>query len=304
MDSVAPDEPETRDRIIRKILLRGLLISLLSSATAACVPEGTSRAADAYGEPAAVGMEHLRQPDPSRPAEENTLAYEHNVSVELDRELIMSRMEDVQTACRQHRKSSCAILDVSLNNRDDIPDGTIRMRLAPADLETVLVIAAKGGRITKRSTHAEDLSAPVADTEREAALLSTHRDRLAAIIKDRQLMIDQLIAASRELSTVQARLDELATERANLRRRIDTELLSLHLHPPRRAYLDEQHPIRDALKSFGHDFTHAIGQIIRFIAVMLPWLVVIVPGIILLRLFWRRIGQWLTRRELRRTERK
>jgi hypothetical protein len=55
----------------------------------------------------------------------------------------------------------------------------------------------------------------------------------------------------------------------------------------------------DALRSFGSDFREAMSMVIRFIAVLVPWLVIILPGLILLRLFWRWIGRMIVRREQR-----
>ena len=81
---------------------------------------------------------------------------------------------------------------------------------------------------------------------------------------------------------------------------MDTELLTINLSPPKEAYAAEQTPIRDAIHSFGVNFRDAVAQVIRFIAALLPWLVIIIPGLVLLRLFWRWITQWLVRREQRR----
>jgi hypothetical protein len=53
----------------------------------------------------------------------------------------------------------------------------------------------------------------------------------------------------------------------------------------------------DALRYFGSDFREAVGMVIRFLAVLLPWLVIVLPGLFLLRLFWRWIGRRIARRE-------
>ena len=122
-----------------------------------------------------------------------------------------------------------------------------------------------------------------------AGCVSQHKD----------IKIDQLITVSKELATVQSQIDSLATERANLRRRIDTELLTINLSLPSQAYAAEQSPVLDAFRSFGADIKSAIADVIRFVAVLLPWLVIVVPGIILLRVFWRWISRWIARREAR-----
>ena len=171
------------------------------------------------------------------------------------------------------------------------------MRLAPTGVEPIVAVASKDGKVIGRSTHAEDLAEPIADTERQLALLTLHRDRLAELMKSKEIKIDQLITVSRELASVQSQLDSLGSQRANLRRRVDTELLTIQLSLPRYDYAANNTPVTDAFRDFGSDFREAIGMVIRFFAVLLPWLVVVLPGIFLLRLFWRWIGLLLTRRE-------
>jgi hypothetical protein len=225
-----------------------------------------------------------------------SLAYEHHVGVELSKELLPGRLRELQDNCASNKNLACTLLDVSLSSANELPSGTVRMRLAPAGVEPVVAMAAKGGEITSRNTHAEDLAEPVADTERQLALLTTHRDRLTELMKSKDIKIEQLIVVSKELASVQSQLDQLGTQRANLRRRIDTELLTISLQLPQHAYQVGERPVRDAFLSFGANVLHSIGAVIRFVAVLLPWLIILVPGLILLRLFWRWITGWLARR--------
>jgi hypothetical protein len=105
-------------------------------------------------------------------------------------------------------------------------------------------------------------------------------------MKSRELKIEQLIAVSKELAAVQVQIDDLNSGHANLRRRIDTESLTIRLAPPQLAYGEELTPVRDALRSFSADCTGAMAQVIRCIAVLLPWLLVIVAALLLGRLLW------------------
>ena len=230
-------------------------------------------------------------------SEKKTLAYEHVVTVELAREVLAAHLQAVQDACNTRQDYGCTLLDVQSSMNNDVPYGSVRMRLAPGGVDALIVIAGKDGKVTGRNTHAEDLAEPVADTERELALLTTHRDRLQEFLKSKELKIEQLITVSKELASVQTQIDALGTRAANLRRRIDTELLTINFSVPFNEQAAAQSPILDALRSFGSEFKHAIAQVITFFAVVLPWLVVIVPGVILLRLFWRRVSLWLSRRE-------
>jgi hypothetical protein len=180
-----------------------------------------------------------------------------------------------------------------------MPSASIRMRLAPTGVDDLIALASKGGKVVERNTHAEDLAQPVAETERELALLGVHRDRLADIMKSKNLGIDQLITVSKELATVQAHIDSLSSAHANLVRRIDTDLLTIDLSPPAADIFSQTTPVRDALRASGESFREALALVIGFVSALVPWLFVILPGVVLLRMFWRWVGRWLGRFERR-----
>ncbi len=252
-----------------------------------------------YASPAPAIAAQATRMVPEVQQAESSLAYEHAVSIELPKEVLPNRVKEIQSACQNDAKSGCTLLDVSISASDRVPSGSLRMRIAPGGVEPLLELASKDGEITSRSTHAEDLAEAVADTERRLALLTVHRDRLAEFMKDRSLKVEQLITVSRELADVQTQLEQAATTRANLRRRIDMELLTIYLSIPVQDSAAEQSPVLDALRDFGSTLRETFGMVIRFIATLLPWLIVIVPGLILIRWLWRRISLWLNRREQR-----
>jgi hypothetical protein len=235
---------------------------------------------------------------PASNAGDSTLAYEHTITVQLDEEVLPARIRELREACTPE-PHGCTLLDVSSTSTRGQPMGSLRMRLAPAGVQAMIALASRDGEVTAHRTHAEDLAEPVADTERQLTLLTTHRDRLAELMKNRTLAVDQLITVSKELASVQTQIDTLTTQRANLRRRIDTELLDISLSLPPQEYEASATPVRDAFREFGTNVRFATAGVVRFLAYVLPWLVVIVPGLLLLRLFWRWITRWLGRREAR-----
>ncbi len=242
----------------------------------------------------------IRQAAGESPQRKDTLAYEHTVYIELDRQVVPARLRAIESACADGKPAECTVLQVSLDTQQDVPSGFIQMRIAPQGVSAMIEAASQDGKLTNRSTRAEDLAQPIADTQRRLTLLSTHRDRLSEIMKSKDLKIDQLITVSKELSTVQTEIDALSTEQAHLRRRVDTELLTLYLRSPPAAYSSQQTPIRDAFRVFGSNFREAVGNVISFIAVVVPWLVIVLPGLFLLRAFWSWIGRTLARRQLRK----
>jgi hypothetical protein len=227
------------------------------------------------------------------------LAYEHGVSLEMSKQLLPARLREVEAACHADRASACTILQVSAHSNQDVPSGTIRMRLARAGVDPIVALASKNAKVLSRTTQAEDLEQPVTDTERELTLMTLHRDRLMEFMKSKDIKIEQLITVSKELATVQAQIASLNSQHANLRRRIDTELLTINMSVPFVLQQSAQTPVRDALRSFGIDFSEAAATVIGFVAAALPWLAVALPGLVLLRLFWRWVTRWIVRREQR-----
>jgi hypothetical protein len=281
----------------RKPGFRSLVVICAYSVLSGCSEREARLASMSVSAPMEMAGMAAAAPPPARAVRGETLAYEHNLSIEMDKELLPTRLREVEAACNADRASACTVLDVSLTSNQDLPSGNIRMRLAPAGVEPLITLASKDAEVTARNTRAEDLAEPVADTERQLALMTLHRDRLTEFMKNKDIKIDQLLTVSKELATVQAQIDSLSTQRANLRRRIDTDLLTINLSLPSRAYAADPAPVRDALSYFGNDFRQAVGMVIRFLAVLLPWLVVVLPGLFLLRLFWLWIGRKLARRE-------
>ena len=238
----------------------------------------------------------------SSPANEarDTLAYEHAVSVELDKETLPDRLRELEAACKADSTSSCTIIESSLRWREHVlPSASIRMRLAPGGVEGLIVLASRDGKIVERTTQAEDLAQPVADTQRALSLLNIHRDRLVDIMKRKDLPIDQLITVSKELATVQSQIESASSTHANLRRRIDTDLLTIGLSPPMADVFSEATPVSDALRASGANFREATAMVIGFVSALVPWLFVVLPGLVLLRMFWRWLGRRLPRFERR-----
>lgn len=290
------DHPDPRGGAVAPPRLKYLWLSFLCAlALVGCSRDVNSARGPASYESGARALKVATAENAQRAG--SSLAYEHTVSIEIDKDSVGARIKDMRSACESHKDFACTLLDVDFRTEFEVPAGHVRMRMAPTAVEGMIEVAAQGGRITSRGTHAEDLAEPISDAERELSQLSTHRDRLSEFSKRKELTVDQVISLSREISSTQTQIDSINTRRANLQRRVDTELLTIDFSPPREAYAEQQTPIQNAIRSFGVDFRDAIAQVIRFTAVLIPWLVIVVPGLVLLRLFWRWITRWLANRE-------
>jgi hypothetical protein len=278
--------------------LAGIIVTVGLIAFSGCQQKAAGPAAGAQ-EQSSSAMGLAAPGSAARTANEprDSLAYEHTVTIDLDRDALSVRLHEIETACNTDTASRCAILESSLRWQDRAPSASIRMRLAPGGVDGLIALAGKDAKLRERNTHAEDLAQPVADTERELALLTVHRDRLTEIMKSRNLGIDQLITVSRELASVQAQIESLNSTHANLMRRIDTDLLTIELVAPVQDFVFETTPVRDALRESSRNFREALGEVIVVVTIVVPWLFLILPSLVLLRMFWRWVGRWLGRFE-------
>ncbi|HEV8395260.1 MAG TPA: DUF4349 domain-containing protein [Vicinamibacterales bacterium] len=230
-----------------------------------------------------------------RPAD-STLAYAHQVTAEVPADGLLRRLDAVRAACVSDRANACTVLDVARHDEGGVPSGRVVVRLAPAGVDPLVRLAGQGGRLLSVTTHADDLAEPVQDTERQVAQLNAYRAKLTDFLQRRDLGVDQLLTVSKELAGIQTQIDDVSTKRATLRRRIDTDLLTVSLQVPRFEAESQASRVGEALRGFFSTMTNSLADVIEFTAAFLPWLVIVVPGFLGIRWLWNRTSQWLRSR--------
>ena len=196
------------------------------------------------------------------------LAYEHTLHVETDDDKLVELAESAQAACRAAVEDSCAILEARVSTGDDT-GASLRFRATAAGVRKLMALFAAQGRIASRSTSAEDLAGPIADTARQIAMLSDYRTSLEALRRRPANDLDVLMRLTRELAEIQSQIETLAGSQAHLTQRVETELLNVAINSSRRASIWE--PVADAGANFGHVLSAGIGGVIMLVAYLLPW---------------------------------
>ncbi|HVY24231.1 MAG TPA: DUF4349 domain-containing protein [Steroidobacteraceae bacterium] len=218
---------------------------------------------------------------------DSTLAYTHDVSVEVAKDRLQSQLDAVRDACVSDKQAQCTILNVDSELASSLPSGSISMRLIPQKVATIVNVAATNGHVTSTHTSAEDLAPELDDTAQKLTSLNNYRDRLNSIMSKRDLNPDQLISVARELSNTQSEIDELMRSRSKLRQRIDTDLLTIRFTVPGEDYTATLTPVKDALSSFSYNFRSAVAAVISFTAYLLPWIPIIFLAFLGIRKSWR-----------------
>ena len=111
--------------------LPGTIVALAFIALGGCQQkEAADGAAGAAQSSSTKELAAPAGPSGSSPQQRDTLAYEHRVAVELSKEGVSGRLNEIESACRAAVASQCAILESSLRWSASLPSASIRMRLA------------------------------------------------------------------------------------------------------------------------------------------------------------------------------
>ncbi len=195
------------------------------------------------------------------------LAYEHSVEVELPADGIGPRLAELQAACTSGTHGRCQVLDVGQQGGDH-PRGDLTVRIEPRGVEPMIALAAGGGELGARRTHAEDLATVVQDNARLLERLKREHAQLEAFQQRGDLDVAGMIALSSQMAEVEARLQQAEQEAAGHALRIETQKLSFALHPP--AGASGRNEIAGALRDFGATLALGTAWTIRSAAFLIP----------------------------------
>lgn len=188
----------------------------------------------------------------------------------------------------------CEVLSSSVTKETAIssPSGNIAARVAPQDLNKFLDFVGKQGKISQHSTASEDKTAAVIDVEARLKNQTEFRDSLRRMLTKPGVSVADLLQIQEKLAEAQAELDSEATQRKMLAN--ETEKVYVEV-----AFQAEQHivsrgafaSVGEALRDFGSVLGDSLAALITAVAAILPWLIVIVPGLWFLSRAIRRLRE-------------
>jgi len=213
------------------------------------------------------------------------LAYEHSLTLDTTEANISPAYQSIQKTCQEAVTDACTILSANIESNHR-PGATIKFRAKPAGITKIVGSIGKLGEITERSTHAEDLEAPLSDTVKKISMLKDYRSKLEELLNHKGLDADSLIKLTKELAQVQSEIETISGTQATLNQRIETEILTVSIVAHQN--LSFWGPIASSLSDFGTNLSQGISSVITGSAIVIPWLIVLFALVWLLRKFWRR----------------
>jgi hypothetical protein len=222
------------------------------------------------------------------------IAMKHHLVVETSEAELEKAWESVNEFCQSIH---CDIIESTINKKTPYsrPSGNLVLRVLPQNLKPLLEHIHKVGNVVTQNTESEDKTSTVIDVEAKIKNLTELRNRLRTMLTTRTGSLKDVVEVERELSKAQSELDSLVASRKALANETEKVAVSIDFRPkPSVAETGALAPIVSAWHGMGRVFAGSIATILTFIVAVIPWLVLIIPGIWFLpkvfrKLFKRRV---------------
>jgi len=222
------------------------------------------------------------------------LAYSYAMGLEVPSQRLSSVMDRHVEACQSAGPRLCQLIgSTRTGDPESFMQGSIYLRGEPNWLRTFMgginaEAEQAGGRLVSQSVNSEDLTRQLVDTEARLRALTSLRDRLQALLRDRPGRLSDLLEVERELARVQAELDGITSSLAVMRTRVAMSELNLsYQSAPRSVGSDTFEPLRNAFANFLGIVVMGFAAILTIIAGLIPFAIVIGP-LVWLALRWRK----------------
>lgn len=204
--------------------------------------------------------------------------------------------------CRQLGSTRCLIVKSTLNvpGRGDhiVNDEAVLpvdARLAGEFNRRLDALAVTGGAtIANRQVEAEDVTRQVIDTDARVRAKEALAERLLRIIRSGKGKVGELVEAERAYAATQEELDSARGEQADLAQRVAMSRVTISY-----AFDDSpgrQSPIRASVVTAGDTLATSLATLLTAAVAGLPWLVVGILVLALVRWMRRKRGwRWLRR---------
>jgi hypothetical protein len=238
---------------------------------------------------AELSLTEISEPARESNAEKKYIALRHHLQIETQAE----HMQEVFDAAVKHCEAlNCQMLSAYYNKETlySPPSASLSARVPSRNVEIFLSGLAKNGEILQHGRDSEDKTNQVVDTDARIKNLTELRDRLRAMLGDKNAKFKDIIEVERELANTQSQLDSMMSMRNILSQ--ETDLVAVNIDFTATQGITEQGffaPVARAFKDAGRIFMESSAAVITFVMSAIPWLLIGIPIIWLVRKYWVRI---------------
>jgi Domain of unknown function (DUF4349) len=185
----------------------------------------------------------------------------------------------------------CEVLscNISTPTGDSMPSGEISLRVVPQDLNNLLAHVQTLGKIAQHTTQREDKTTQIVDTEAKIKNLTTFRDNLRAMLAKPSATVRDLVEIQKQLTDTQSELDSETAQRKILANETEKIEMELSFRVEGSGSSTGFRQIWNALRESGDVLADSTSSLITTIVAVIPWLVLIVPGVWLTTKGWKKL---------------
>ncbi|NQZ05756.1 MAG: DUF4349 domain-containing protein [Algicola sp.] len=213
------------------------------------------------------------------------LAYEHSVFVSVHHDKIELTHQSILDGCNADQTHQCTMLNASIDTGSQ-QLSQIKLRIQPAGVADIVKLATDAGKMSSQSTDVTDLGEQFVDTQQSIDRLSDYKKSLRALKQKSGQDIDALVKLAQEEAKVQTDLEYAMGKKAQLLKRVQTDILNITLSS--QGSLPFWQPINESMSGFGGNLSKGISQSITAVAFLIPWILVLLCLMYLLRFIWRK----------------
>ncbi len=217
------------------------------------------------------------------------IALRHHLQIETPAEQMQAAFDAAVAHCEA---LSCQMLSANYNKETpyNSPSASLSVRVPPRNVAIFLDGLAKSGEVMQHGRDSEDKTNQVLDADARIKNLTELRDRLRAMLTDKSAKFKDLIEVETQLANTQSELDSFTSMRKALS--LETDLVAVNIDFTAAQGITEQGffaPVARALKDAGSVMMESFGTVITFVMSAIPWLLIGVPLLLLVRKFWRKL---------------
>ena len=281
------------------------MLCFIILAISACGKQGTSQSANApvtapMAKMVADGVGGAEQSlteitEPKQAQQANNseprkyIALRHHLQIETPAEQMQAAFDAAVAHCEA---LSCQILSANYNKETPYspPSASLSVRVLPRNVQIFLDGLAKNGEVMQHGRDSEDKTNQVVDADARIKNLTELRDRLRVMLTDKSAKFKDLIEVETQLANTQSELDSFTSMRKALS--LETDLVAVNIDFTAAQGITEQGffaPVARALKDAGHVMMESFGSVITFLMSVIPWLLIGIPLLLLIRKFWQQL---------------
>ena len=275
------------------IVLLSLLLMACNKQDTVAEPEMTRSAnsaapvANMFADTAGGAQESLTQPgDSANTVNRKYIALRHHLQIETAPEKMQASFD---AAIKHCEALDCQLLSANYNKQTPYspPSASLSLRVPPKNVSLFLSGLAKHGEVMQHGRDSEDKTIQVLDADARIKNLTDLRDRLRRMLNDKTAKFKDIIDVERELANTQSQLDSIASVRKMLA--LETDLVAVNVDFTASQGITEQGffaPVARAIKNAGQVMMESFGAVITFLVGAIPWLLIGIPVIWLVRKYW------------------